>query len=124
MITQIYGILEQSEKKELGTPLELFIRINTGSFVGPWVTDLELTWDSYGDTCDTDAIDVSSNSPWVALSVGSNWTLSTTSGPAGLTNVGIVYTPDVIPDFALFRFKIGSTTLATLSTSSSTQLCA
>ena len=124
MITQFYGTLEQSEKKEIGISGALSIRINIPGYTGPWVNNLMLTWDLYGNPCDADSIDVSSNSPWTIQAIGTSWSLSESSGPAGLTNISIGYIPDIVPESAIFRFKIGSTTMSRLDTQSiDSELC-
>lgn len=71
-------------------------------------------WDSLGGACDITQIDVSSSSSWnIMYSFDCPWTISPTSGSAGVTPVDISLGP-VPPQSGSVQFRIGLTYYATL----------
>jgi len=72
-------------------------------------------WDSLGNACDITKIDVSSSSSWnIMYSFDCPWTISPTSGSAGVTPVDISSGGVSGEESGYVQFRIGLTDYATL----------
>lgn len=86
-----------------------------------YVTSSSWTWMEDGTPCEFSMLDVSSGMGWTATITGSAaWVLYPMSGSKGVTRCTLDFSPGIIPDGALIRFKIDTSIMATLNVSSTT----